>query len=266
MKDTNYVYHVRYHDIRKLDNPWMFKDGISNVLDKLTNRLKARWQSFSYNFRWSDYVTYIDGWIPKLAFTVPVIGCLILFNDRISEMLIFEQLANEDSLSFGLSGAQRLRFLYFGLIALGVSNIIYRVKKPYQFKFGTNFVDYSRTCIEIFTLSAYVQIHGIISHDGHLTLSGKHYDSEWDGFLEAARNKGEGADSVTQTGDWEAAKRKYGNLLRGMLEENWFRSDIGNRFWLSSCIFLSTVGYSLLLTPSVDLFIKVVVSSYNAAM
>lgn len=234
--------------------------------EKFKNRLQARWQSFSYNYRWSDYVTYIDGWIPKLAFSVPIIGYLILFNDRISEMLIFKQLANEDSLSFGLSGTQRLRFLYFGLIALGMSNVIYRFKKPYQFKFGTNFVDYSRTCLKIFTLSSYIQIHGTIRHDGHLTLSGKYYDSEWDGFLEAARNEGEGTDSVTRTGDWEGAKRKYGNLLRGMLEENWFRSDTDNRFWLSACILLSTVGYFLLLTPSVDLFVKVVVSSYRASM
>ncbi len=238
----------------------------TNVIVKLNDWLKARWRSFTYNYRWSDYIAYIDGWIPKLAFTVPIIGYLILFNDSIGELLIFKQLANEDSISFGISGTQRLRFLYFGLIALGVSNIIYRFKKPYQFKFGTNFIDYSRTCLEIFTLSTYIHIHGTIRRHGHLTLAGKYYDSEWDGFLEAAMNKGEGTDSVLRTGDWEGAKRKYGNLLRGMLEDYWFRYDIGNRVWLTTCILLSTIGYFLLLAPSLDLFIKVVLSSYRAAM
>lgn len=86
--------------------------------------LKGWWQTFSYNYCWSDYVAYIDGWIPKLALSVPIIGYLILFNDKISEILIFKELANEDTLSFGLSGVQRLRLIYFGLILLGVSNFI----------------------------------------------------------------------------------------------------------------------------------------------
>ena len=104
-------------------------------------RIKSWWRGFIYNYRWSDYVVYIDGWIPKLAFSVPILGYLILFNDKISGLLIFQQLANEQLSSFGLSGVQRLRLLYFGLIFLGVSNFIYHVRKPYQFKFGSNFID-----------------------------------------------------------------------------------------------------------------------------
>jgi len=223
--------------------------------------LKSKWQTFSYNYCWSDYVDCIDGWIPKLAFSIPIIGYLILFNDKISEILVFKDLAKEDSLAFGLTGIQRLRLLYFGLISLGISNVIYRLRKPYHFRFGTNFVDYSRTCLDIFTLSNYVDIHERIRNEGHLTIAGKYYDSEWEGFLEAAQNTGEGTEKVERTGDWESAKRKYGGLLRGMLEENWFRYDTQRRAWLTVCLLLSTTGYFLLLIPSVDLFLKVIVSS-----
>ena len=80
--------------------------------------LKSWWQTFTYNYSWSDYVGYIDGWIPKLALSVPILGYLILFNDSVSEIISFKHLAKEEINSFGLEGASRLRLLYFGLIFL----------------------------------------------------------------------------------------------------------------------------------------------------
>jgi hypothetical protein len=220
------------------------------------------WSDFSYNYRWSDYVKYIDGWIPKLALSVPIIGYLILFNDKMSELLIFDEIANEDTLSFGLSGLQRLRILYFGLIFLGISNFIYHINKPRHFKLGTNLADYTKVCLEMLNLGDYSQMHHTIREEGHLTPNGKYYDSEWDGFEESATNTNEGTDQVLRDGDWEGAKRKYGGLLREILAENYFRYDIKKRFWLSLCLTLSTIGYALLLVPSLDLFIKVCVSSF----
>ena len=81
---------------------------------------KLRWETFTYNYSWSDYVGYIDGWIPKLALSVPILGYLILFNDSVSEILSFKYLAKEGVGDFGLEGATRLRLLYFGLICLGI--------------------------------------------------------------------------------------------------------------------------------------------------
>jgi hypothetical protein len=133
--------------------------------------------------------------------------------------------------------------------------------KPYAFRFGRNVIDYTRNALELFTLGDYVQIHGTIRHQGHLTLDGKYYDSEWEGFLEAARNPGEGTEKVIRSGNWEEAKRQYGNLLRSMLRENFFRSDIQSRVSLSTCLLLSTVGYILLAIPSIDLFAKVTAST-----
>ena len=223
----------------------------------------AWWQTFSYNYCWSDYVAYIDGWIPKLALSVPIIGYLILFNDKISELLVFKELANEEIIQFGLSGIERLRIIYFGLIFLGISNLIYLLKKPYQFKHGKNLADYTRTGLELFTLGDYIQIHGTIRHEGHLTLHGKYYDSEWDGFLEVSKNTGEGTEKITRDGDWEGAKSKYGGLLRGLLAENYFRYDTKRRFWLSLCLIATTLGYFLMLVPSFDLFMKVCISTFG---
>lgn len=228
--------------------------------------IKTWWGTFIYNYQWSNYVSYIDGWIPKLALTVPILGYLILFNDRASELIEFNQLAGEQIDGIGLEGVQRLRLLYFGLIFLGLSNFIYRVRKPYQFRFGTNFVDYSRTCLDIFTISDYINLHGSIREEGHISVRGKYYDSEWEGFLDAASNTGEGTENVERDGNWEESKRIYGSLLRDILYEAFLRCDRGRRGWLTSCLAISTLGYIFLLLPSLDLFIRVIVSSLGTGV
>lgn len=194
--------------------------------------------------------------------TVPLLGYLILFNDSVSELLTFQVLIGESESSFGLSGSQRLRCLYFGLVSLGVSNIIYRLRRPYIFRFGTNITEYTRTCLEIFTSYDFTQIHHRIRADGHLTIGGKYYDSEWDGFLADARDPDAGTEQAKNTGDWSLAVRKHGDLLRAMLSENFFRGETTRRPWLTACLMLSSCGYLLLIVPGADLFIKVAKSSF----
>ena len=226
------------------------------------NRLRFWWGTFRYNYAWSDWVAYIDGWIPRFSLFFPIIGYLILFNDQISEMIQFKQITHQNTYDWGLNATARLRFIYYGLFFLGVSNFIYRLKKPYAFRFGRDFVEYTRTALENFTFGDFVNIHGTIRHEGHLTLDGKYYDSEWDGFAKAARNAGEGTDNVERTGSWQDAKRQYGSLLRSILRENFFRSDTKRRVWLTCCLVLSTSGYFLLAIPSLDLFLKVTYSTF----
>src|SRR5690606_9894280 len=102
-----------------------------------------------------------------------------------------------------------------------------------------------------------------IRSKSHYTLDGKYYDSEWEGFKEAAINPGEGTDRVERTGHWEDAKSKYGSLLRSVLSETFFRCNLQRRSWLVFCLALSTAGYLLLVAPSIDLFIKVVLSTFQ---
>ncbi len=227
------------------------------------NAIKSWWSGYTYNYAWSDWVSYIDGWIPRFSLFVPIIGYLIIFNDQISGMIQFQQITTEFTYDFGLDSKSRLRFVYYGLFSLGVSNFIFRIKKPYVFRFGRNTVQYTRTALEIFTFGDFARIHETIRHEGHLTLDGKYYDSEWDGFSERARNKGEGTERVERGGSWENAKSQYGSLLRSMLRENFFRNDTIRRKWLTSCLVLSTIGYLMLALPSIDLFVKITISTLN---
>lgn len=221
-----------------------------------------RWSSFIYNYSWSDWVGYIDGWIPRFSLFFPIIGYMILFNDQITEVIQFKQITHQTTYDWGLSSNTRLRFVYYGLLSLGISNLIYRLKRPYIFRFGTNFVDFSKTALESFTYSSFARMHETNRHEGHLTLDGKYYDSEWEGFSSAATNIDEGKDTVQRTGSWEDAKKRYGSLLLSLLREHFFRSDIKKRGWLTFCLFLSTLGYIFLAIPSFDLFIKITFSTF----
>lgn len=225
-----------------------------------SSQLQMRWHTFAYNYQWPNYVYLFDGWIARSAMTVPIVGYLILFNDSISEHLSFNKLASEDSLRFGLSSLVRLQFIYFGLIFLGLANILYRIRRPYVMRIGVDQITYVENALKHFTVSAYIDIHGRIRHEGHTTLHGKYYDSEYDGFLDAALGKrAKNGERDEATANWTVAKQMYEGLLRSMLIENFFRSAIRRRYALSLAIALSLLGYALLLIPSGDLFIKVMV-------
>jgi len=230
----------------------------------MLNRIRHRWGTFIYNYSWSPWASYIDGWIPKVSLLFPVVGYLILFNDQITGLLEFHHLTQGHLYRWGLTGLDRLRLIYYGLTFLGVSNFIFRLRRPYIFRLGRDIVEYTRAALELFTLYDYVQIHGAIRHNGHLTPSGKYYDSEWDSFVALAQDEFAGTDRVKRTGDWEGAKSRYGDLLRSMLREHHFRSDTENRLALTTCLLLSTIGYAFLLLPSLDLFLKVSASVLQA--
>ena len=78
--------------------------------------MKHWFSTFWYNFGWSDWVSYIDGWIPRLSLSVPLLGYLILFNDQVGDALQFVHLTSAKVAEFGLTGSQRLRFIYFALL------------------------------------------------------------------------------------------------------------------------------------------------------
>jgi hypothetical protein len=235
-----------------------------DTIKRWKNYWEMKWSTFTYNYGWSDYVFLFDGWVAKCAMAVPVIGYLILFNDSVLQHLSFNKLASENVSGFGLSSVARLKFIYFGLIFLGSANILYRFRRPFVFKIGTDQFEYVEKAIKHFTVSAYIDIHGVIRHEGHQTLHGKYYDAEYDAFLNLAiGEKGDHSQRQESTADWAAAKSKYEGLLRSMLIENFFRNNVRRRFSLSYCIFLSLLGYGLLLIPSADLFVKVLRVSFR---
>jgi hypothetical protein len=190
---------------------------------------------------------------------VPIVGYLILFNDSISQHLSFNRLADESTTHFGLSSLARLKFIYFGLIFLGSANILYRLKRPFTFRVGTNQFNYVEKGLSHFTVSAYIDINDEIQIRGHRTLHGKYYDVDWDNFLDLALGKRGAIGRDASSANWLEAKNRYEGLLRSMLIENFYRNNIRHRTPLTLCLILALADFVLLLIPSADLFIKVMI-------
>ncbi|MBX3533933.1 MAG: hypothetical protein KF826_06250 [Xanthobacteraceae bacterium] len=234
------------------------------LLRRIADRIKLRWSTFSYNYRWSDYVFLFDGWMAKTAIAVPFVGYLILFNDSVSQHLFFNNLARESSIGFGISSTTRLKFIYYGLIFLGLAAIIYRIRRPYVMRVGTNQFGYVEKALTHFTVSAYIDIHGAIRHEGHHSLHGKYYDAEYEQFVDMALgSKDSFGHRDGRSANWLEAKSRYEGLLRSMLIENFLRNVVKRRISLTICLIFATVGYLLLAVPSVDLFIKVLYVSFK---
>jgi hypothetical protein len=233
------------------------------MLEKIWRLLGgSSWQTFKYNYGWSDYVTLFDGWIARCAMAVPIIGYLILFNDFIVTHLSFDLLAKEKTLRFGLGSGARLKLIYFGLLLLGSANILYRVRRPFLMKHGRNEKEYVEHALATFVLDDYIQVHNVIRREGHTTPYGKYYDSEYQDFRDMARGvHGDQPGKENVRSDWSGAKQKYEALLRSMLMDFYFRHQTTRRIALSICLALAISGYALLFIPSVDLFVKVVAIS-----
>jgi len=190
---------------------------------------------------------------------IPVVGYLVLFNDSVSQHLSFNALASENQLSvLGLGASERLKLIYFGLIFLGTANILYRFRRPYVFRIGTDQFDYVEKALEHYTVQNYIDTRGTITSGGHHTLHGNISDAEFETFLDFATGKNNTGRNTSANVDWNAAKSRFEGLLRSILIENFFRNDIKRRWALTSCLLLALCGYALLLIPSFDLFVKVI--------
>ncbi|MGL4974598.1 MAG: hypothetical protein ACRC56_04830 [Bosea sp. (in: a-proteobacteria)] len=233
----------------------------------IRSRLDQKWLTFSYNFGWSDYVDVLDGWIPRLSFAMPIVGYLILFNDSIAKHLTFTELTSGHS-SLGLSGGDRLKFLYLGLVFLGLANIIYRWKRPYVIRRAQDLNSYVEMGLKNFTLNTFFELHVKIRNSGFdaYTPEGDYYTSDWDAFYghatgDIAGERNSGADP--KRAHWVEAKAKYEHILRSILKETFFREDTRTRRgWLTTCLAIAAIGYILLAVPSIDLFMRVMAAIF----
>ena len=225
---------------------------------KFFKKIQSKWSIFIYNYQWSDYVDYIDGWIPKLAFSVPIIGYAILFNDNVSNWFNFS-IISENS-TFWLNKTVKLKLIYFGLIFLGLSNLIYRIKRPYCFKWAVNEKQFNEYAMENFTVIEFRNMHSEIQSKGHLSMSGKTYDYLWEEFYEQVDPTKKKVEAKKSTHSWRSTKERYQDMLTMLFKDSFFRYSRGNRGWLTTCLVISTIGYGLLVLPSIDLFIKVLLT------
>ena len=209
--------------------------------------------------RWSIYTNYVDGWLPRAAVIVPIIGYVILFNDQITPFFSFSDLAGSTQSFMNLGNLDRLRLIYFGLVFLGVSNFIYRMARPKALEKGNTESEYVKEAFETYSSRDYTEIHYIIrsqyqKEHGKVMMS----NPEWESFSEdtdfVSHSIGE---TWPETSTWDASKAKYGSLLIDYIKHEYTLANRSNQKWLFFVLVLSTIGYILLLVPSIDIFERV---------
>ena len=203
---------------------------------------------------WISTLAYVDGWLPKMALFVPLIGYLILFNDKIIPYAKFDSLSNSSGLI--LDPIVRLKYVYFGLTFLGFANFIYRVRRPIEFRHGTNSGKiYTRNCLDIYTQQDYERLVSSIKKRDPVTSEGVSEISEWETTITSASRNVHGGSN------WTDVKKIQKDILLGILWENFTFANGSRKMSLAASVILATIGYVLLLIPNADIFIRVLLEN-----
>lgn len=236
----------------------------------IVNSIRMKWQIFAYNFQWGDYPSLFSGLIPRVSIFIPLFGYIALFNDEIIAQVSFSQLTAGTG-GF-LDPSARMRFIYFGLVSLGLGSAIYYARRPYAIRLGENFLSYRKSILELASPGFFMDVHYLIrrSDKDPYTQGGKYYDSEYERFIELATGSKPGSevreayDKATEA-NWSQAVQQFEPLLTGMLEEKYFIEGHKRRFALAAAIFLVILGYGLVSIPSIELFGRVVIATFGIA-
>lgn len=233
--------------------------------------IALKWRIFQYNFTWDDYAGYLNGHIAKAALFVPVIGYTLIFNDYVTDELTFKNLTNEVRTTFFLERDLRLRFLFFASLILASANLSYRLMRPNAMKLGESLEEYSLYFLNHVPSHVFLRLHQEIrsSDFDPYTQDGKYYDDDWELFWREAQWSKSGKNLLGkesdlerledyQRVDFERAKQRHKSVLLSILRETYVRKTRKRRPQLVFCIVLATVGYGLLIIPSVDLTLRVI--------
>lgn len=237
-------------------------------MKKILSWAQFRWSIFSYNFQWANYTILFNGNLARVSAFIPFFGYLIIFNDGISQYLTFEKLAPNGSGTAFISSDTRLRLVYFGLVALGISEIIYLLRRPHVIKLGENFFAYKSKVLDLASPRYFAEIHYAIRNSGFdpSTQGGKYYDRDYEDFMEMCTGAKPGlsireAYEAGKSANWDEARSRFEPLLTGMLEEKYFLEGRKRLFSLTIALAFAVLGYLFLAVPSIELLLRVVAVS-----
>jgi hypothetical protein len=190
---------------------------------------------------------------------------LILFNDGISQYLTFERLAPSKAGLALISSDSRLRFVYFGLVLLGIAELIYLLRRPHVIRLGKDFFSYKEKILSLASPRIFSEIHYKIRNSGFdpSTQGGKYYERDYEEFIEVCTGAKPGfsikeAYENRKSASWDDAVRRFEPLITGMLEEHYFNEGRKRLVSLSLAVSLALLGYLLLAIPSIELMFRVI--------
>jgi hypothetical protein len=219
-------------------------------------RIHYQW----HNVDWPIYARWFDGWWARASLFVPFIGYLILFNDQIAGSITFHSLTASPHGGW-LPLVAKLRLLYFGLIFLGLSNLLYLIRRPDVVTFGSDEPTYVKRALEEFIYRDFASIITQSADFIHVETPpdyNKHRNERAD--FERLATSREGSSS------WPILKANADGFLRSVLRDHYIYHARSRRISLAFCCGMGAAGYLLIALPSMEVFLKVVWATISALL
>lgn len=201
------------------------------------------------NYTWEHWLPFIDNWIPRFSVVVPVVGYLILLSDDVTQFFQYSQIVDSTYLLGGLDATERLRFVFFGLWFLAISNLIFRLRGPSVLKIARTSILYRSVSYDVNTFLDYYELVGRLEVLRPLSEYQSGAKEIWSSFDRSADMWSDDAQAYQANNSWDEAKSSHGAFLRELLKWDFYARVCENRV-LSLCVFVSlSLGMSFWLFP-----------------
>ncbi len=224
-------------------------------------------QVFCSRLTWDYVEPYLNNKFSRSAILIPVFGYLILFNDYVVGNVNFKNLTSPLETKLLLSDSARLKFVYFGLVIVAINTFMHRILRPRILSQGRNLPEYMDHALTYFTIGQFVTLYQNQGNSPELAP----FSKQWAAFLNDARwtiggpkeNLSTRESKRIQTVSFSAAKKTHEDLLRTILTQTYNLETSIKRKSLIAFLVFATTGYLLLLIPSFDLFMRVVLATFS---
>ena len=219
-----------------------------------------------YRFSWANYLILFENSVSRISLFFPVVGYLILLSDQAAEVISFHDLSGSTTV-FGLSMRERLILLYFGLVLIALSRVIYLWRRPHTIHLGPTEVRWVNYGLKEFMYINFLRMHQDIEENGHRTTYGKYYTDDWEAYADDARwklsGRSEHLDEDAKKRDRSSvnhfrSKERHDDLLRAILIDRYYEYSARRKLSLAAALTFALSGYALFFVPSVELFLTVV--------
>lgn len=218
--------------------------------------------------RWNGLSLIGKSKIIKLTMLAPFIGYLILFNNELANYFVLSTEligVSSDAITTDKENISRLYYLYYGLITLGVSSILFSFCCPSVIKDHENEFNYINSEVKIFTTNRVALAHLEISK----SLPSESEESKLlEKFVNNFNSSTDHA-NASFSGGMSSNFDFQGVVNEKKSNESKAYTDILNLYWdfkntsgiaLRSIILVMYIlGFMLVLIPSINVFWKVIV-------
>jgi len=256
-----------------------FKARINRALRSLENPtyLAKNWTWLYwrvYKFSWADYYRLFDNQLANASIMVTFVGYVIFLNDFLTEHFGFKFITGNSSSFLGFDILTKLHLLFFGLLFISLSRILYLWRRPNTIRHGPSETDWVNFGMVHFTFKDFFQLYDSIETGQHRTLYGKYYTDDWDAFHEDATwrksGRSENLDQAQkresrQHVSYSEAKARHESFLRGVLIDRYAEFSATRKVSLFFAVCLALPGYILFLLPSFDLILTITSTFFGAS-